>query len=218
MKQSTITTIQEAKDRNLIVSFALAPDEAKRSKAQSPGQIIAIWASPYEKQLTDALVDLYQPQELLFQEIGTNCESFFLFVNTSIQSILCLYLGRKNCLNMLQLDKSIKKLDRDSKDWKRFTKIDKFKALDKFADALEEFGRCALHSNQLPALAENIEIMLAENPDQQVFHEWGGIFTREELEEDRVEAELVENEGLGFLSIIKQTFPDIGWGDLNNMN
>lgn len=155
MKQTTIDAIQQAKDKNLIVPFVLASEEDTKPSTKTNGQIIAIWASRYDKQLSDALLDLYQPLELLFREIDGKCEGSFLFVNTATKSIFCLYLGRYNRLQVLQLNKKVSPVERGSSQWKQFTKIDVNNDLNAFAGVLEDFGRHAHASNQLPIGADS---------------------------------------------------------------
>lgn len=146
MKQTTITAIQAAQEKGLIVPFT---SDVKNAKGTVPkGQIIGIWASRYDTSLIDALVDLYQPLKTLFKQIDGKCEGCFLLVNTATESILCLYLGLHNKINMFVVDTMIRPLEKGSIDWVTFTEIDKYKVLDPFVEGLREFGSYARAYNE----------------------------------------------------------------------
>jgi hypothetical protein len=219
MKQSTLEAIQKAKDDNLIVEFCSA-GSARSNKAKNKGAetIIGIWVSRYDPQLRDALIDLYPPHEALFVETDRRADGCFLFVNTATQSIVSMHVGLYNRVQYLLLTHEVNPIVRGSKEWKKFTKVDKSKTLDSFADDLEEFGKNCQRSNELPALSDNIGIMLNENPDKMLFVEYGVSYTREEMELARVEADYVEHCCVAMLKEIQSVFPTVEWADLNNQD
>lgn len=215
MNEQTINTIQQAKDNNLIVQFVDSEKESAKTASKSQGQIIALWVSCYNKQLIDALVDIYPPQELIFKEIDKKCQGCFLFVNTATESLLCMYLGQHNRLQLLHMDPKLKFIERDSREWKKFTKIDRKKALGNFADHLEKFGMYARRWDQLPSNDEVLTFMLEDNPNTNSFTFFGEVYSREGVEELIKDLETLQFLGTKSLDELRRFFPNIDWGELN---
>ncbi len=219
MEQSTLEAIQKAKDDNLIVEICSA-GSTRSNKAKNKGAetIIGIWVSRYNPQLRDALIDLYPPLGLLFAQLEGKCEGCFLFLNTATQSIMSMHLGLYNTVNYYLLTDVVEPIERASKDWKSFTKIDTASKLDEFASSLEEFGRYAHRWNVLPSNPEELEILLNQHPKAQTFNLIGEQYSRDDVEDLCDELDGIHYLGNKSLEAIQRWFPKVEWGELNNQD